>query len=167
MSLKQWWNQIDHLKTFKMWTGLTYVSYRSDRSGWLMCQFLSSTRLRTTRYSSWPTYENAWQHNRKVRSWCYMTNPVYWIYPAWQPDMSSSQVARYIQSVHTPSNPRPLSFHSTSLVVALRALMAIWGLLHRILGISRGFPSPPLSFLQTLGGFLSPKVFPWFFVDSF
>jgi hypothetical protein len=60
---------------------------------------------------------------------------------------------------HTPSNPNS----STSFLVALRALKVIWGLLHRILGISRGFHSYPLGILQTLGGFLSPKVFPRFF----
>jgi hypothetical protein len=100
------------------------------------------------------------------------TNPPSQVYPACQQDISDPGVARYINGVHTPSNPKPLTTPSTSLLVALRLLKVMLVILHQILGIFRGFNSPPLGLLQTLGGFLSHKVSPRFsriqvfFVDS-
>jgi hypothetical protein len=56
---------------------------------------------------------------------------------------------------------------SSNLLRCPSALKAILGLLHRIPSVSRGFDSPTLRDLQTLVGFLSPKVFSRFLQDFF
>jgi hypothetical protein len=55
-----------------------------------------------------------------------------------------------------------LTTSSSNLLWCPSALKAILGLLHRIPLVSTGFGSPTLRDLQTLVGFLSPKVFSWF-----
>ena len=73
--------------------------------------------------------------------------------------MSGFRVSVYIKGVRTPSNPRPQIFSSLSSCGGQDSSKAILGLLHHIPSDSRRFGSPTPSDLQTLVGFLSPKVY--------
>jgi hypothetical protein len=77
------------------------------------------------------------------------------------PDISGPWVEGYKWAVSYPFESCSSKSFSTSLVMASRAPEVIWGPLHRIPWILRGFHSPHLGFLQTLVGSSSLEVFLW------
>jgi hypothetical protein len=83
-------------------------------------------------------------------------------------DMSGSQVSRvYKGGLLTPYNPNSLVLFPLFLLRLQGDSKAILDLLHRIPSVFRGFASSTPCDLQTLVGFLSPKVFLRFLQDFF
>jgi hypothetical protein len=75
------------------------------------------------------------------------------------PDMCGYQASGYIKGVCTPSNPKPTKSSPLLSCSGQGFPKAISDLLHRIPSVSRRFESPTPYDLQTLVGFLSPKVY--------
>jgi hypothetical protein len=87
-------------------------------------------------------------------------------YPAPCPDMSGYQASGYVKRVCTPSNPKPTKSSPLLSCDSQDSHKVILDLLHRILPVSRRFGSPTPCDLQTLVGFLSPKVYSRFLNSS-
>jgi hypothetical protein len=86
---------------------------------------------------------------------------------SWPRHVRVSGFSLYIRGLSTPSNhnlAKPLSSLSYG---GKGSPKVIWELLHRIPSVSRGFDSPSPQDLQTLSGFLSPKVFSRFSFNFF
>jgi hypothetical protein len=88
------------------------------------------------------------------------------IYSAPRPDMSGCQTSGYINGVCTPSNPEPTKSSPLLACDGQGSPKMILDLLHRIPSISRRFGSLTPCNLQTLVGFLSPKVYSRFLHSS-